>query len=60
MHRGMYGPGFAELGQISWDSTSIPHWLLRDLTRDGRWSTYDVSVLKLSNVSFQGKGPRMG
>ena len=29
--------------------STIPHWLLptvRDLTRDGRWSTYDVSVLK--------------
>jgi hypothetical protein len=37
---------------------NIPHWQLpavRDLTRDGRWSTYDVSVLKLSNVSFHGK-----
>jgi hypothetical protein len=39
------------------------HWPLpavRDLTRDGRWSTYDVSVLKLSNVSFRGKSARMG
>ncbi len=27
--------------------------------RDGRWSTYDVSVLKLSNVSFRGKCGRM-
>jgi hypothetical protein len=38
--------------------TVISHWPLpavRDLTRDGRWSTYDVSVLKLSNVSFRGK-----
>ncbi len=28
---------------------TIPHWPLpavRDLTRDGRWSTYGVSVLK--------------
>jgi hypothetical protein len=33
---------------------------VRDLTRDGRWSTYDVSVLKLSNVSFWGKCARMG
>jgi uncharacterized membrane protein len=31
-----------------------------DLTRDGRWSSYDVSVLKLSNVSFRGKSARMG
>ncbi len=28
---------------------------VRDLTRDGRLSTYDVSVLKLSNVSLRGK-----
>jgi hypothetical protein len=33
---------------------------VRDLTRDSRWSTYDVSVLKLSNVSFRGKCARMG
>jgi hypothetical protein len=36
----------------------IPHWPLpavRDLTRDGRWSTYDVGVLKLFNVSFRRK-----
>jgi hypothetical protein len=42
---------------------SIPHWPLsavRDLTRDGRLSTYDESVLKLSKVSFQGKCARMG
>jgi hypothetical protein len=26
----------------------------------GRWSTYNVSVLKLSNVSFRGKCARMG
>jgi hypothetical protein len=32
---------------------------VRDLTCDGRWSTYDVSVLK-SNVSFWGKCARMG
>jgi hypothetical protein len=41
----------------------IPHWPLlavRDLTREGRWSTYNVSVLKLSNVSFQGKCARIG
>ncbi len=39
------------------------HWPLpavRDLTRDGRLSTYDVSVLKLSNVSFREKCARMG
>ncbi len=28
---------------------------VRDLTRDGRWSTYNVSVHKLYNVSFRGK-----
>ncbi len=33
---------------------------MRDLNHDGRWSTYDVSVLKLSNVSFRGKCARMG
>ncbi len=33
---------------------------LRDLTRDGRWSTYDVSVLKLYNVSFWGRCARKG
>jgi hypothetical protein len=33
---------------------------VRDLTRNGRWGTYDVSVLKLANVSFQGKCARMG
>ncbi len=41
----------------------ILHWPLRalcDLTHDGRWSTYDVSVLKLFNVSFQGKCARIG
>jgi hypothetical protein len=41
----------------------IPHWPLpavRDLTRDVRWSTYDVSVLKLSKVSTRGKCTRMG
>ncbi len=32
---------------------------VRDLTRDGRWSTYDVSVFKLSNVTFWGKCARM-
>ncbi len=31
---------------------------MRDLTR--RWSTYDVGVLKLSNVLFRGKCARMG
>jgi hypothetical protein len=30
------------------------------LTRSDRWSTYDVSLLKLSNVSFRGKCARMG
>ncbi len=36
---------------------TIPHWPLpavRDLTRDGRWSTYDVGVLQLANA---GGGP---
>jgi hypothetical protein len=33
---------------------------VRDLTRDGRWSTYAVSVLSLSNVSFLGKCAHMG
>jgi hypothetical protein len=43
--------------------TDIHCWPLlavRDLTCDGRWSSYDVSVLKLSNVSFKGKCARMG
>jgi hypothetical protein len=43
---------------------SISPWPLlpavRDLTRNGRWSTCDVSVLKLSNVSLWGKCARMG
>ncbi len=30
------------------------------LTRDGRWSTYDISVLKLYNVSFRGRCARRG
>jgi hypothetical protein len=33
---------------------------VRDFTCDGRWSTYDVSVLKLYNVSFWGRCARMG
>jgi hypothetical protein len=33
---------------------------VRDLTRAGRWSTYDVSVLKLYSVSFPGRCARMG
>jgi len=33
---------------------------VRDLTCDGRRSTYDVSVHKLNNVSFRGKCARMG
>jgi hypothetical protein len=50
---------------FSWrgDILIIPHWPLpavRDLTRDDRWSTYDVSVIKLSNVSFRGKCASMG
>ncbi len=41
----------------------MPHWPLlavRDLTRDGSFSTYDKSVLKLSKVSFRGKCARAG
>jgi hypothetical protein len=37
----------------------VPCWLSVIFTRDGRWSTYDVIVLKLSNVSFRGKCARM-
>jgi hypothetical protein len=33
---------------------------VRNLTREGRWSTYDVSVLKHYNVSFRGRCVRMG
>ncbi len=37
-----------------------PATAVRDLTRDGRWSTFYVhSVLRLSNVSFQGQCARM-
>jgi hypothetical protein len=42
---------------------TIPHWPLpavRYLSRDGRLSTYDESVLKLSKVSFRGKCARTG
>jgi hypothetical protein len=42
---------------------TIPHWPLpavRDFVRDGRLTTYDGSVLKLSKVSFQGKCARTG
>ncbi len=38
---------------------TIPNWPL-PAVRDGRLSTYDDSVLKLSNVSFRGKCARMG
>ncbi len=41
---------------------AIPRWPLpavRDLARDGRWSTYDESVHNLSNASFRGKCARM-
>jgi hypothetical protein len=34
------------------------HTPVRDLIRDGRLSTYDESVLKLSKVSFRGKCAR--
>jgi hypothetical protein len=33
---------------------------VRDLTPDGRWSTYDLRVLKLYNVSFMGRCARTG
>jgi hypothetical protein len=42
---------------------TVPHWPLpavRDLTCDGRLSTYDERVLKLSKVSFRGKCTRTG
>ncbi len=42
---------------------NIPHCPLpavRDLTHDGRLSTYDESVLKLSKVSYWGKCTRTG
>jgi hypothetical protein len=48
---------------LSDSGTTVPHWPLpavRDLTRDGRLSTYDESVLKLSKVSFRGKRALMG
>jgi hypothetical protein len=41
----------------------IPHRPLQavhDLTRDGRLSTYNESVLKLSKISFRGKCAHMG
>jgi hypothetical protein len=48
----------------TWWGAHITHWPLpavRDyLTRGGRWSTYDVSVSKLSNVSFRARCARMG
>ncbi len=42
---------------------TIPYWPLPavgDLTRDGRLSAFDESVLRLSKVSFLGKCARMG
>jgi hypothetical protein len=50
-------------GEGNWVRMAIPHWPLpdvRDLTRYGRWSTYDVSVLKLTNVSFREKCAGVG
>jgi hypothetical protein len=44
-------------------AVNIPQWPLpavRDLICDSRWSTYDVGILKLSNVSFRVKCARMG
>jgi hypothetical protein len=43
------------IGFIPWPMPAVI-----DLTRDGRLSTYDESVLKLSKVSFRGKCARMG
>ncbi len=40
--------------------TPMPNWPLRDLIRDGRLSTYDESVLKLSKNSFRGKCAHTG
>jgi len=40
--------------------TPWPLPAVRDLARDGRLSTYDVSVLKLSKVSFREKCARTG
>ncbi len=37
------------------DHTPLARPAVRDLTRDGRCSTYDASAFKLSNVSFRGK-----
>ncbi len=42
------------------DHTSLALPAVRGLTRDGRLSTYDESVLKLSKVSFPGKCACMG
>ncbi len=64
-HRHAQAPGIKDniFRNTPSNVSSIPHWPLpavRDLTRDGRWSTYDESVLKLSKVSFRGKCARTG
>ncbi len=54
--------GMKMLLRLRFRGATIPHWPLtavRDLTRGGRLSTYDESVLKLSKVSFRGKCARM-
>ena len=60
LHTGHFFP-WASL--LIFTGVHIPHWpvpVVRDLTRDGRLSTYNESVLKLSKVSFQGKKACMG
>ncbi len=42
------------------DHTPLALPAVRNLTRDGRLSTYDESVLKLSKVSSRGKCAHMG
>jgi hypothetical protein len=45
---------------LSCKHTPLGLLAVHDLTRDGRLSTYDESVLKLSKVSFWGKCARTG
>jgi hypothetical protein len=56
---------FLSLRLPQFQQVALAMWLrplpaVRDLTHDGRWSTYDVSVLKLYNVSFRGRCARTG
>jgi hypothetical protein len=39
-------------GECCGHTLLAPAPAVRDLTLDGRWSTYDVSVLKLNNVHY--------